>query len=61
MNYKQMLENLKTELEVRRNFYQNFISEVFENEDYEKLSIKRKLEVISVVKSFGKLINKYQS
>jgi len=61
MNYKQMLENLKTELEVRRNFYQNFISEVFENEDYEKLSTKRKLEVISVVKSFGKLINKYQS
>jgi hypothetical protein len=56
-----MLENLKTELEVRRNFYQNFISEVFENEDYEKLSTKRKLEVISVVKSFGKLINKYQS
>ena len=61
MNYKERTEQMKMELEIRRSIYCEIVSDMFENKSYDDMTTHTKLELITILKSFNKLINKYQS
>ena len=61
MNYKEHREHIEIELEIRRSIYSHIVSDMLIDTDYEDLSTDKKLKLITVMKSFTKLINRYQS
>lgn len=61
MNYKQRQKKMEMELEIRRSVYCDIISDMFDKKDYEDMNPRTRLEVITILKSFSKLINRYQS
>lgn len=61
MEYKNYMKKMKLELEIRRSIFCEIINDMLKNKTYDDLDSHRKLELISVMKSYNKLINKYQS
>ena len=61
MNYEEHIKQVKIELEIRRSVYSHIVSDMLIDTNYEDLSTDKKLELITVMKSFSKLINRYQS
>mgnify|MGYP003670484635 CR=1 FL=1 len=49
------------ELQIKRSIYLHIISSALESKDYEDLKGMKRMEVITVVKAFNKLGNRFAS
>ena len=56
-----MSEYVLMELEIRRSIYISIISSALEVKDYEDLHPMERMEIITVIKSYNKLMNKFAS
>ena len=61
MSYEKRIKEMELELEVRRSVYCSIVSDMLSKKDYEDMEPQTKLELITIIKSFNKLANKYQS
>ena len=61
MEYEKYMEKIRLELQIRRSIFCEIINDILKDKTYDDLDSRSKLELISVMKSHNKLINRYQS
>ena len=61
MRYKDYMSYTKMELEIRRSIYIQMISSTLETKDYKELHPVERMEIITIIKAYSKLLNKFAS